>query len=65
MKICTRGDHHNKNTLVGSTETFAITAHSINCTGQIQWEDLKTIKVGHNRFDKKVREALERRNKFG
>ena len=32
MKICTRGDQHNKNTLDGSIEEYAITAHLINCT---------------------------------
>ena len=30
-------------------------SHSINCTGHIEWENMKTIKVEPNRFDRKVR----------
>ena len=40
------------------SQVTAIIAHSINCTGQIEWEKMKT-KVEPNRFDRKVREALE------
>ena len=59
MKICTRDDQHNKNTLDGSIEESAMTTHSINCTGQIEWDNVKTIKVESKRFDRKVREALK------
>ena len=58
-KICTPGDQHNINTLDGSIEKSAITAHSINCTGQIEWENVKTNKVTPNRINRKVREVPE------
>ena len=52
MKICEGGNQHNKNTIDGSIETSAVTAHSISFTGQIEWENMKTVKVVHNRFDR-------------
>ena len=59
MKICTRGDQHLKNTLDGNTDKSAIALHSSSCTGQIEWDKIKTIKIEPNKFDRKVREALE------
>ena len=59
LKICTRGDQHYKNTIDGNIEKSALALHSINCTGQIEWENIKTIKVEPNRFERKVRESLE------
>ena len=60
LAVCVKGHTSEKlkcrSAHVGSIEK---SAHSINCTGQIEWENMKTIKVDHNRFDRKVREALE------
>ena len=43
-----------------TTVNFSLlTTHSINCTGQIELENIETIQVEHNIFDRKVREAIE------
>ena len=33
--------------------------HSKDCNGSIQFENTETVKVVHNKFDRKVRESLE------
>ena len=59
LKICTRGSQHHKNTMEKKIDKSGIALHSSECEKEIDWENIKTIKVEYNRFERKVREALE------
>ena len=59
LKICTRGDQHQKNTIEKKIDKSGIALHSSKCDKEIDWENIKTIKIEHRRFERKVREALD------
>jgi len=59
MKVCTRGEQHHKNVIKDKVDDSGIVIHSRKCSEEIHWENIKTLKVENNRFDRKVREALE------
>ena len=51
---------HQENLEKEKWDKSAVALHSSKCTnGQIIWDKTETIKVEANRFDRKVREALE------
>ena len=59
LKICTRGQQHEKNVRQNLKDDSGIVLHSRKCDKGIDWENMKTLKIENNRFDRKVREALE------
>ena len=59
FKICSRGDQHRKNVIQNKIDYSGTTQHSQKCDQCIEWESLPTLKVENNKFDRKVREALE------
>ena len=59
FKICTRGNQHRKNMTQNILDYSGIVQHSQLCGKGIEWESLTTLKVETNRFERKVREALE------
>ena len=59
LQIRTRGIQHKQNVDKKQLEKSAIALHQSNCSGTIEWEKLKTIKVEAKRFEREVREALE------
>ena len=58
-KISTRTKEHQTNTEKQEWSKSAIALHSKDCHGNIQFENTETVKVIYNKFDRKVREALE------
>ena len=58
-RICTRADEHKNNIEKQEWDKSGIAHHSKCCHGNIQFENTETVKVIHNRFDRKVRETLE------
>ena len=59
MKISTRSTQHKENVRKEKWDNSAIALHSKQCDGTVLFEETKTVKVIHNRFDRKVRESLE------
>ena len=59
MKVSTRSMQHEESVNKKKWDNSAIALHSKDCTGNILFDETKTIKVIHNRFDRKVRESLE------
>ena len=50
----------------GKWDKTGLSTHAKNCHGQIDWNGVKTLKTESNKFDRKVREALEiQRNETG
>ena len=58
-KICTRTNEHRKNTEKQEWEKSAVALHSKVCSEDIIFDNAETVKVVYNKFDRKVREALE------
>ena len=59
FKINSRSLQHQDNVINKKWDKSAIALHSHTCPGTIQWEETKTVKIEYNRFNRKVREALE------
>ena len=59
LKICTRGQQHQKNVRQNIIDNSGIVNHSRKCNKGIDWEEMRTLKIESNRFERKVREALE------
>ena len=58
-KISSRTKEHQKNTEKREWSKSALALHSKDCNGDIQFDNTETVKVIYNKFDRKVREALE------
>ena len=58
-KISTRVGEHKSNVEKDESEKSGVALHSKNCPGQINFDQAETVAVVHNRFNRKVREALE------
>ena len=59
MKVSTRSMQHQVYISKEKWENSGITSHSNKCHGEVQFDKTETVKVIYNRFDRKVREALE------
>ena len=59
MQIQTRNSQHKKDVSNERCEKSAVSFHKKHCNGDILWKETETIKVEKNKFDRKVREALE------
>ena len=58
-KISTRVQQHQGTKCNGQLNQSGISEHAKNCHGQIDWDNVETLKVGPKQFPRKVREALE------
>jgi hypothetical protein len=58
-KVSTRTKEHQTNTEKQEWSKSAVALHSKDCHGNIQFDNTETVKVIYNKFDRKVREALE------
>ena len=58
-KIDTRIQEHQKNVEKKEWNKSAIALHSKDCQGKIEFDKAQTVSVISNRFDRKIREALE------
>ena len=59
LKISTRVSQHKKNVDDEKWEISGITSHAKDCKEGLNWEEAKLLKIEENKFDTKVREALE------
>ena len=59
LKICTRTDQHKAYIEKEQWSNSGCASHSRYCEGVIKFEETETVKVIYNKFDRKVREALE------
>ena len=59
MKISTRSIQHEDNIKKKKWDESGVTSHSKKCDGNIEFNNTETVKVIYNKFDRKVREALE------
>ena len=59
LKVSTRVAQHRKNVEDERWDISGITNHAKDCKEGLNWEDAKLLKNEENRFDRKVREALE------
>ena len=59
MKISSRNAQHQECMRKEKWDNSAVALHSRNCQGEIDFENTETVKVIYNKFDRKVREALE------
>ena len=59
MRVSTRSTQHEDSIKKERWDNSGICSHSQNCHGEIIFQDTETVKVIYNRFDRKVREALE------
>ena len=59
MQIQTRVKQHEESVRKGRWDKSAISLHKMNCDGNIDWDEIETVKVERKTFDRKVREALE------
>ena len=59
MRVSTRSTQHEDSIKKERWDNSGICSHSQNCHGEIKFQDTETVKVIYNRFDRKVREALE------
>ena len=65
IQIRTRNEQHQKYATKKQWENSGAAAHSGKCDG-ILWDETETVKIEKNKFDRKVREALEiQRHKCG
>ena len=58
-RISTRIEGHKNNVQKDEIEKSAVAIHNKHCTGNIAFENAKTVAVVSNNFKRKVREALE------
>ena len=59
MKIQTRMIQHQKTIHDGKWDSSGVSQYALNCHGQINWDEVETLKIDSNNFSRKVREALE------
>jgi hypothetical protein len=59
IKISSRNVQHEECMKKEKWDNSAVALHSRNCQGEINFENTETVKVIYNKFDRKVREALE------
>ena len=59
MKVSTRKVQHQECLRKKNWENSTVALHAQNCQGSIDFGKTKTVKVEYNRFNRKVREALE------
>ena len=59
LKINTRLNQHYEDVTKEKMKRSGVIVHSGKCDGDILWENATTVKVESNRFNRKVREALE------
>ena len=58
-KISTRANEHKKHVEKNENKKSGVAQHAKDCTGQIQFENVKTVAVIKNKFNRKVREGIE------
>ena len=58
-EISSRNAQHQECMRKEKWDNSAVALHSRNCQGEIDFENTETVKVIYNKFDRKVREALE------
>ena len=54
-----RGKQHEENVEKEQWQKSALALHKKNCDDDILFDEVKTLKIEHNTFNRKVREALE------
>ena len=60
LQVRTRVKQHEENVFKGNWDKSALATHAKTCTnGSIDWNNIETVKVENNTFNRKVREALE------
>ena len=59
MKINSRMMQHQERLNNEKWDKSALALHSSTCEGEILWDETQTIKIEGNKFNRKVREALE------
>ena len=59
LKVCTRSQQHDGYVKKGQWDKSGIAAHAQTCPEEPLFSETKTIKVEHNTFNRRVREALE------
>ena len=59
LKVSTRMDQHKKSIRDEKWDLTGISNHANLCNAGFNWNNVKTLKVGARRFQRKVREALE------
>ncbi|XP_066926268.1 uncharacterized protein [Clytia hemisphaerica] len=59
LKISTRVSQHKKNVEDEKWDISGITNHAKDCTQGLNWNEARLLKTEENKFDRKVREALE------
>ena len=65
-KIASRIQQHQNTIHNGQWEQSGVSEHTKTCHGQINWNNVETLKVEPRKFTRKVREALEiQRNRTG
>jgi len=57
--VRTRIDQHQKSVFNGSWKDSGLAEHAKNCHQQIRWNDIKTLTVKPNYYERTIREALE------
>ena len=58
-RILTRGDENKSNVLKKEWNKSGVALHAKKCPGEIKFDEIETVAVISNRFDRKVRETLE------
>ena len=59
LKVSTRVKQHKKNVEDEKWDLSGITNHAKICKEGMKWDDVSLLKMEENKFDRKVREALE------
>ena len=59
MKIKTCSKQHEDNVKREQWQKSALALNKKNCGGDVQFKEIKPLKIEHNTFNRKVREALE------
>ena len=59
LKVCTRVKQHKKNVEDEKWDLSGIMNHAKICKEGLEWDDVSLLKMEENKFDRKVREALE------
>ena len=59
LKISTRVGQHKKNVEDEKWDISGITNHARDCNEGLNWDEARLLKTEENKFDRKVREALE------
>ena len=58
LQIRSRNEQHHENARKQKWDQSGVVSHSRLCDG-VQWSEIETVSVERNKFDRKVREALE------